>query len=132
MRSGTIMVVNNIGDYCASRMIAGTITNLGTIGKQVGVFGFTWLSIKLRLANKPAGTNWGQLYGASILTGVGFTMSLFIGGLAFPTNPMLIEEAKIGILTGTAISAVLGFIILRLTTAHPAEECDDRGVVQAD
>jgi NhaA family Na+:H+ antiporter len=54
-------------------------------------------------------------------------MSLFIGGLAFPGSPFLIEEAKIGILTGTAISAILGFVILRLTTSHPPEDCDDRG-----
>ena len=54
-------------------------------------------------------------------------MSLFIGGLAFPGNQLLIDEAKIGILTGSAISAILGYIVLRMTTAHTAEECDDKG-----
>ncbi len=54
-------------------------------------------------------------------------MSLFIGGLAFPGNQLLIDEAKIGILTGSAISAVLGYVVLRMTTTHTPEECDDRG-----
>jgi len=102
------------------------------VGKQVGIFSTVWIAEKTGFAPRPENANWAEIWGVSILCGIGFTMSLFIGGLAFPTNPMLIEEAKIGILTGTAISAVLGFIILRLTTAHPAEECDDRGVVQAD
>ena len=54
-------------------------------------------------------------------------MSLFIGGLAFPGNQLLIDEAKIGILTGSAISAILGYIVLRMTTVHTEEECDDKG-----
>ena len=56
-------------------------------------------------------------------------MSIFIGGLAFPDAPLFVEEAKIGILLGTAISAVLGFIVLFMTTEHPAEDCDDQGEV---
>ncbi|WP_298301506.1 Na+/H+ antiporter NhaA [uncultured Erythrobacter sp.] len=97
------------------------------VGKQIGIFTCVWLADKVGFAPRPANANWAEIWGVSILCGIGFTMSLFIGGLAFPDQPSLIEEAKIGILTGSAISAVLGFVILRLTTKHTAQECDDQG-----
>ncbi len=97
------------------------------VGKQVGIFSTVWIAEKTGFAPRPDNATWPEIWGVSILCGIGFTMSLFIGGLAFPGSPFLIEEAKIGILTGTAISAILGFTILRLTTSHPPEECDDRG-----
>jgi NhaA family Na+:H+ antiporter len=97
------------------------------IGKQLGIFSTVWLADRTGFAKRPVNANWPEIWGVSILCGIGFTMSLFIGGLAFPNQPVLVEEAKIGILTGSAISAVLGFVILRLTTRHPAEECDDQG-----
>ncbi len=97
------------------------------VGKQVGIFSIVWIVDRIGFAAKPAGATWPEIWGVSILCGIGFTMSLFIGGLAFPNSPMLIEEAKIGILTGSAISAVLGFIVLRMTTTHTPEECDDQG-----
>jgi len=97
------------------------------VGKQVGIFTTVWIADKSGFAPRPANASWAEIWGISILCGIGFTMSLFIGGLAFPDQPALIEEAKIGILTGSAISAVLGFIVLRLTTKHTPEECDDQG-----
>lgn len=97
------------------------------VGKQVGIFSTVWIVDRIGFAAKPAGASWSEIWGVSILCGIGFTMSLFIGGLAFPNTPLLIEEAKIGILTGSAISAVLGFIVLRMTTTHTPEECDDQG-----
>jgi NhaA family Na+:H+ antiporter len=97
------------------------------VGKQVGIFSTVWIAEKTGFAPRPENASWPEIWGVSILCGIGFTMSLFIGGLAFPGSPFLIEEAKIGILTGTAISAILGFVILRLTTSHPPEDCDDRG-----
>jgi NhaA family Na+:H+ antiporter len=97
------------------------------IGKQVGIFSVVFLADKTGFAPRPENASWAEIWGVSILCGIGFTMSIFIGGLAFPDQPILIEEAKIGILTGSAISAVLGFIVLRLTTTHPEEECNDRG-----
>ena len=97
------------------------------VGKQVGIFSTVWIVDKIGFAARPTGASWPEIWGVSILCGIGFTMSLFIGGLAFPNTPLLIEEAKIGILTGSAISAVLGFIVLRMTTTHTAEECDDQG-----
>jgi len=84
------------------------------IGKQIGIFGAVWLSAKLGIAASLRGATWLQIYGVSLLCGIGFTMSLFIGALAFPTSQELIEEAKIGVLLGSFCSAIAGFLILRL------------------
>lgn len=89
------------------------------LGKQIGIFGCIWLLVKLRWASKPRGATWVQIHGVSALCGIGFTMSLFIGGLAFPASPLLIEEAKIGILMGSILAALTGFTILRLAPLHP-------------
>ncbi|QFT76970.1 Na+/H+ antiporter NhaA [Erythrobacter sp. THAF29] len=97
------------------------------VGKQIGIFSIIFISDKVGFAPRPANASWVEIWGISILCGIGFTMSLFISSLAFPQQPMLIEEAKMGILTGSAISAILGYIVLRLTTAHPAADCDDQG-----
>lgn len=89
------------------------------LGKQFGIFVSIWLSIKLRLAAQPAG--WLQLYGMSMLAGIGFTMSLFIGGLAFPGQELLVDEVKIGVLSGSLLSAIAGYILLRFASSTPAE-----------
>ncbi len=83
------------------------------IGKQFGIFGSIWLAAKLRFASPPGGATWLQLYAVAMLCGIGFTMSLFIGGLAFPGNELLVDEVKIGVLTGSILSAVIGYTILR-------------------
>lgn len=80
-------------------------------GKQIGVFGTIWLSIKCGLSPRPEQTGWAQLYGLSCLTGIGFTMSLFIGGLAF-SGDLLADQVRLGVLTGSLGSAVLGFLLL--------------------
>ncbi len=90
------------------------------IGKQIGVFSFAWLAIKLRLAERPAGASWLQLYGVAILCGIGFTMSLFIGLLAYASSPLLQDETKLGVLLGSLLSAVCGAVLLRLTPSRPA------------
>ena len=82
------------------------------IGKPIGVFSFSWAAIKLGLGSKPEGTGWVQLLGAGILAGIGFTMSLFIGMLAFP-EPQYAADIRIGVLSGSILSAVLGYMILR-------------------
>ncbi len=97
------------------------------IGKQIGIFATVFIADRTGFAARPANASWPEIWGVSILCGIGFTMSLFIGGLAFPDQPLLIEEAKIGILIGSAISAVLGFVVLRLTTKHSPAVSDDRG-----
>jgi NhaA family Na+:H+ antiporter len=90
------------------------------LGKQLGIFGGIWLAIRAGIAPCPERAQWRQIYGASLLCGIGFTMSLFIGALAFPADPALIDEAKIGILSGSLLSAVAGYLVLRLTP--PTEE----------
>ncbi len=82
------------------------------VGKQLGIFASIWLAVRARLAPQPA--SWPQLYGMSLLAGIGFTMSLFIGGLAFG-DPALVDQVKIGVLAGSLLSALAGFAVLRLT-----------------
>ncbi|WHO37850.1 Na+/H+ antiporter NhaA [Sphingobium sp. AP49] len=84
------------------------------LGKQAGVFGSIWLAQKLGIAARPSGASWLQIYGMALLCGIGFTMSLFIGALAFPNAALLIEETKIGILAGSLLSALCGYVVLRL------------------
>ena len=84
------------------------------LGKQAGVFGAVVLAERLGIAPRPAGTSWLQVWGLSALCGIGFTMSLFIGTMAYTENAALYEQAKLGVLSGTLVSLVLGFLILRL------------------
>lgn len=89
------------------------------LGKQIGIFGSVWVVVKLGLAKPLRGATWLQVYGLSALCGIGFTMSLFIGSLAFPSQAHLVEEAKMGILMGSVVSAFVGFIILKFAPLHP-------------
>ncbi len=85
------------------------------VGKQLGIFGFCWFAIKSGMARMPAGANWGSLYGVSILCGVGFTMSLFVGSLAFESTASDVREMfdeRLGILLGSAVSGVIGYALL--------------------
>lgn len=84
------------------------------IGKQIGIFGGIWTAHWLGVAKRPGGVSWLQLYGMALLCGIGFTMSLFLGALAFPASPALVEQAKIGILAGSLLSAMAGYLLLRL------------------
>lgn len=88
------------------------------VGKQLGVFGAAALAIKLRLASLPAAASWPQLYGVALLCGIGFTMSLFIGLLAF-RDPAMQAEVKIGVLAGSLVSALCGAALLSLTSHAP-------------
>jgi len=84
------------------------------IGKQIGVFGFCWLAIKLKLTQLPSGMSWMSLYGTAALCGIGFTMSLFIGSLAFEeTSVNLLFDDRLGILIGSFASGVIGYLVLR-------------------
>lgn len=88
-------------------------------GKLIGVFGFALLAVKLGFARLPAGASWPQMLGIAALCGIGFTMSLFIGLLAFAGNPLLQDEVKIGILGGSFVAGLLGWLLLRLSTGKP-------------
>tara|TARA_B100000902_G_scaffold357248_1_gene371568 strand:- start:258 stop:1430 length:1173 start_codon:yes stop_codon:yes gene_type:complete len=85
-------------------------------GKQIGVLLFSYISIKLKFAEAPNNSNWLSIYGVSILTGIGFTMSLFVGNLAFVENIQYIDGVKIGVLTGSLLSTVFGYLILLLSS----------------
>ena len=84
------------------------------VGKQVGVFGFSYIAIKLKLAVLPEGSNWLQLYGVSVLTGIGFTMSLFIASLAFVDGQAFQYTDKLAILLGSFASGILGYSLLKM------------------
>lgn len=93
------------------------------LGKQLGVFGFIWLSVKLRLAKLPQNVTWSGIYGMSALAGIGFTMSLFIDSLAYETDPDHYASAdKLAVLVGSVVSAVLGYLVLRF--GRPAHDPD--------
>ena len=90
------------------------------VGKQLGVFVFSYVSIKMKIAQMPNNSNWFNFYGVGVLTGIGFTMSLFVGNLAFP-NSDIIDGVKIGVLLGSLFSTVLGYVILLLSTKKNAD-----------
>ena len=93
------------------------------IGKQLGIFSLCFLAIKLGLARLPDGAGWGGLYGVSVLCGVGFTMSLFIGSLAFENKifeQSMVFDERLGIILGSLLSGIVGYIVLHLTLPKPA------------
>ena len=92
-------------------------------GKQIGVFGAVWLAARFRLVLPPAGAGWSQVYGVSLLCGVGFTMSLFIGALAFPgavDSPAQVQ-VKLGVILGSVLSAIFGLLVLSRAARKPTQ-----------
>ena len=87
-------------------------------GKQLGVMLFSYISVKIKIAQMPDRSNWKSLYGVSILTGIGFTMSLFVGNLAFAENTQYIDGVKIGVLAGSLLSTLCGYFLLLFTTKN--------------
>ncbi len=88
------------------------------IGKQIGVFGVTFLFVRLGISQMPNGANWAQIYGIACLAGIGFTMSLFIGSLSYD-DQVLMNAVRLGVLSGSAVSAVLGYAALMLAAKAP-------------
>ena len=85
------------------------------VGKQLGVFLFSYISIKTKIAQMPNNSNWFNFYGVGVLTGIGFTMSLFVGNLAFAENIQYMDGVKIGVLTGSLLSTLFGYFLILLT-----------------
>jgi len=81
-------------------------------GKQIGVFLFSYISIRLKYAAMPNNSNMLSFYGVGVLTGIGFTMSLFVGNLAFVNDMMYMDGVKIGVLVGSLLSTILGFTLI--------------------
>jgi NhaA family Na+:H+ antiporter len=84
------------------------------VGKQVGIFLFTWVAVKAKLADMPGQARARLLHGVAVVAGIGFTVALFVAGLAFADAPALLNEAKLGILLGSFLSGVVGYLLLRL------------------
>jgi NhaA family Na+:H+ antiporter len=106
-----VPITDGFFDTLLSPVALGIVFGL-VLGKQIGVTLFSWLAIRSGYANMPAGVTWGQIYGAGWLTGIGFTMSLFITELAFD-DPVLINQAKVGILVASLVAGVGGYLVLR-------------------
>ena len=95
------------------------------IGKQLGVFSFCWIGVKLGLAKLPTGVGWTQIYGAGVLSGIGFTMSLFIGSLAFEESRIdRFFDERLGIIVGSVLSATLGYLVLKLSLKKKLPEAE--------
>jgi NhaA family Na+:H+ antiporter len=101
---------DGIASLLASPITLGIVVGL-VVGKQVGVLLFSWLAVATGVAALPAGASWRQLWGVSLLCGIGFTMSLFLAGLAF-ADPADLDAAKVGILAGSLVSGVIGALVL--------------------
>ena len=104
----------------ASAATLASPTSLGILlglfaGKPLGIFGFTWLAVRLGVARLPESVSWGQLAGVALVAGIGFTMSLFIAGLAFP-DPEVFRNARLSVIAGSLLSAVVGVVVLMKTT----------------
>ncbi len=106
------------GEGKISIFLAGSIALGLFLGKQIGIFGSIYLAVKLGWAKRPKGASWAHIYGVSLLCGIGFTMSLFIGELAF-TDKSLRDSVRIGVLAGSLISALAGLLVLRSVSQKP-------------
>ncbi len=118
--AGVVVTGESVSDAVGSGVSWGIVLGL-IIGKPIGIFVFTILAVRLGLANKPHGVSWLQLFGVGILGGVGFTVALFITELAFDSE-VLTADAKMGILAGSLVAAVVGYLFLRLVPAGPMPE----------
>ena len=114
--AGIPLSAEAIGDAATSRVTLGVVLGL-VVGKLVGISGITWLAVRLGLGRLPAGVRWIQVVGMASVAGIGFTVAIFVAGLAYD-SPTLQDEAKIGVLTASLIAAVLGTTILRASAAR--------------
>ena len=106
-----VAVSDELGSALTHPVSIGIVLGL-FLGKQIGIFSFSYIAVKLKLASEPEGVSWKKIYAASVLAGIGFTMSLFIANLAF-NSPELLNISKVGILAGSLLSGIVGFIILK-------------------
>jgi Na+:H+ antiporter, NhaA family len=110
--AGVMLAGLSLGDFLAPIPL-GIACGL-IIGKQLGIFATTWLVVRSGIARLPDGVRWQHVYGLSCLAGIGFTMSLFIGGLSF-NDFELMNGVRLGVISGSVVSAILGYAVLRAT-----------------
>jgi NhaA family Na+:H+ antiporter len=103
--------LGNIMHQLGSMVVLGIVSGL-FFGKQIGVFGFSWLLIRLKFASLPGKCSWRALYGVSLLCGIGFTMSLFLGTLSFQGDSIRLIDVRLGVLVGSILSGVIGAFVL--------------------
>ena len=111
--AGVEIPFQELGGIFSNPIILGILVGL-FFGKQIGIMSFAWIVVRLGWADLPKGLRWSHLYGASILGGIGFTMSLFIGDLAFP-DPDMLQQTKLGILLASILSGLIGYFVLKKT-----------------
>ena len=109
--SGVALNADSLGRAASSGITWGILLGL-VLGKPLGIVGFAWLATRLRIASAPEGTSWGQVAGVGVVAGIGFTVSLFITGLAFD-DPRQIADAKIGVLVASVLAGAIGLAFLR-------------------
>ena len=124
-----VAIGDGFGDLLASPVALGVVLGL-VVGKPAGVFALAWIAVKSGVADRPAGVTWRQLFGVAALCGIGFTMSIFIATLAFPASPLLLDAAKVGVLLGSLVSGVFGYLMLATSPPVPVAvvEEDDAAV----
>jgi Na+:H+ antiporter, NhaA family len=125
--AGVTLNAAALGAAILSPVAIGTALGL-LIGKPLGIFGFSWLAVRFRIAALPQGATWMACFGVAVLGGIGFTMALFIAGLAFPAGTPragLLDAAKLGILVASALAGIAGSLLLRRAIARPAGQGAD-------
>jgi NhaA family Na+:H+ antiporter len=122
--AGVVLLGHNLLDLLTERVSLGIIMGL-LVGKQVGITGLSWIAVRLGISELPEGVTWRHIWGVSWVAGIGFTMSLFISGLAFRAGIQQ-TEAKVAILVASLVAGVVGYLILRSAPEVPAEagECE--------
>ena len=121
-----IPLLSGLGQTLTSPVTWGVVVGL-VIGKPVGIVLFTWLAVRLGIAVRPDAIGWRQIAGVALLGGIGFTMSLFITELAFEPGPIA-DAARVGILLGSLIAGVVGYLVLRASLPQPS--ADERGTIR--
>ena len=116
--AGVVISGDVVSDALSSPISQGVVLGL-ILGKVAGIFGFTWLAVRLGLCELPRGARWRHILGVGLLGGIGFTVSLLVTDLAF-SDALLADEAKLGVLFASAVAGIAGFIYLRLTSKNPA------------
>jgi len=113
-----VTLSGGLGEAMAHPVTLGIVAGL-VLGKPLGIMLFAWLAVRSGVAELPSGIGWGAVHGASWLAGIGFTMSLFVAGLAFPDGG-LVDEAKVGIFAASLVAGVGGWVLLRRALRAPA------------